>query len=210
MTGTTSADESAVNENAEQLDDTQLEETGAAEAGADAAADDAQPEQPDADEGEVSIESLTEQLQAAQAKADENWDVALRAKAETDNIKRRAARDVENAHKYAVEKFANELLAVRDSLEMGIKAACVDGEVDVEKLKEGSELTLKQITDVFAKHGIEEVDPVGEKFDPELHQAVSMAPSPDHQPNTVLEVFQKGYTLNGRLMRAAMVVVVQG
>lgn len=139
-----------------------------------------------------------------QAKADENWDLYLRAAAETENVRKRAARDVEHARKYALEAFAKDMLAVRDSFEMGIDAAeCAD----VESLVEGKRSTLKLLSKTLERFGVAEVDPLGEPFDPELHEAISMQPSADSEPGSVLVVAQKGYTLNGRLLRPAMVVV---
>lgn len=143
-------------------------------------------------------------LAAAEAKAAENWDRYLRAVAEADNIRKRAARDVENARKYALEGFGRDLLAVRDSLEMGIQAA---DNADVESLLAGKEATLKLLTTTLERFGIEEVDPVGQPFDPEFHEAMTMQPSADAEPGSVLAVVQKGYSLNGRLLRPAMVVV---
>ena len=139
-----------------------------------------------------------------QAKADENWDRYLRAAAEMDNIRKRATRDVEHARKFALEGFGRELLAVRDSLEMGLDAAA---SADADALREGSEATLKLLAGTLERFGIAQVDPEGEPFDPELHEAISMQPSADVEPGSVLTVVQKGYTLNGRLLRPAMVVV---
>ena len=143
-------------------------------------------------------------LEAAEAKAAENWDRYLRAAAEIDNIRKRAGRDVENARKFALENFSRDLLAVKDSLEMGIQAA---ESADVESLLEGKAATLKLLTTTLARFGIEELDPVGEPFDPEKHEAMTMQPSADAEPGSVLNVVQKGYALNGRLLRPAMVVV---
>ena len=148
--------------------------------------------------------SPEEALEALQAKADENWDRYLRAVAELENVRKRAARDVENAHKFALERFSRELVAVRDTLEMGL--ASVEG-ASIESLIEGKEATLKLLTSVLQQFGIEEVDPAGEPFDPELHEAISMQPSDTAEPGSVLTVVQKGYTLNGRLLRPAMVIV---
>ncbi len=139
-----------------------------------------------------------------QAKADENWDRYLRAAAEADNVRKRAARDVENARKYALENFGRDLLAVKDSLEMGIQAA---DNANVEALLAGKEATLKLLATTLERFGIEELDPEGEPFDPELHEAMTMQPSEDMEPGSVLQVIQKGYSLNGRLLRPAMVVV---
>jgi molecular chaperone GrpE len=141
---------------------------------------------------------------ALRALADENWDRYLRAAAELDNVRKRTARDMENARKYALERFATDLLAVRDSLEMGLQAAEASGVAD---LIEGSKATLKQLSSTMERFGVLEVDPLGEPFDPTLHEAMTMQPSAEVEPNTVLTVFQKGYTLNGRLLRPARVVV---
>ena len=160
------------------------------------------------EEAEVSVEELQKRLTQAESKASENWDKVLRIQAEMDNLKRRTQKDLDSAHKYGLEKFAKELLNVIDSLELGIQAATSDAP-EVVKLKEGSELTIKQFETVFAKFNIEAIDPVGQPFNPEFHQAMTMLPSDDVEPNTVINVFQKGYVLNGRLIRPAMVVVAQ-
>lgn len=143
-------------------------------------------------------------LAEAQAKADEHWERYLRAAAEVENVRKRAARDVENAHRYALEQFGKELLAVRDSLEMGLAAG--DG-ATVESLLEGKAATLKLLETTMQRFGIEQVDPLGDPFDPEYHEAISMQPSDDVEPGSVMTVVQKGYTLNGRLLRPAMVIV---
>ena len=149
-------------------------------------------------------------LEDERAKADEHWNQILRLQAELENLQKRAARDLENAHKFGLEKIAQELLPVRDSMEMGVQAATEGGQVDPAKLLEGMELTLKMLTDVMNKFNIREINPVGEKFNPELHQAMSMQEAPDKENNTVLNVIQKGYTLNDRLIRPALVVVSKG
>lgn len=159
-------------------------------------------------DAEISILELQKQLATAEKKATENWEKVLRIQAEMDNLKRRTQKDLDSAHKYGLEKFAKELLNVIDSLELGIQAATSDAP-EVVKLKEGSELTIKQFETVFAKFNIEAIDPTGQPFDPEFHQAMTMLPSADVEPNTVINVFQKGYVLNGRLIRPAMVVVAQ-
>ena len=148
--------------------------------------------------------STEELLRKAELDAQEHHDAWLRAKAETENMRKRAVTDVANAHKYAVENFAAELLAVRDSLE----AALAVETATVETLKSGAELTLKQLSSAFEKHKVIEVNPVGEKFDPHRHQAISMVPS-DAAPNTVISVLQKGYVLHDRIIRPAMVVVAK-
>ncbi len=154
----------------------------------------------EAQESAPAEEVTAEQLQA---KADENWEKYLRAVAELDNVRKRSARDVENAHKYALERFGKDLLAVKDSLEMGLAIE----NADAEALLEGSQATLKMLASTLARFGIEEIDPEGEPFNPEFHEAMTMQPAPDAEPGSVLNVVQKGYTLNGRLLRPAMVVV---
>ena len=161
-------------------------------------------------EQEAASEDLTLLLEDARAKADEHYSQLLRTQAELENLRKRTARDLENAHKFALEKFMVELLPVRDSLELGLAAAVESGQTDPEKLKEGMELTLKMFADAMAKFGARPVDPQGQKFNPELHQAMSMQQAPDHEPNTVLTVVQKGYQLNERLIRPALVIVSSG
>jgi molecular chaperone GrpE len=157
-------------------------------------------------EEELSHEQMLLTLQDAQAKADQYWNQLLLARAEVENSRRRSERDVESAHKYALEKFVRELLPVKDSLELGLAAAVGEG-AEFEKLREGMELTLKMLGAALEKFGVGEVDPKGQKFNPELHQAMAMQESPSAEPNTVLTVYQKGYLLNDRLIRPAMVVV---
>jgi molecular chaperone GrpE len=155
-----------------------------------------------------STETLEEKLASAQLAATDNWDKLLRVQAEMDNLRRRTEKDLQNAHKYALEKFARDLLAVVDSLELGIQAATADAP-EVTKLREGSELTLKQLLGTLEKFGVAQIDPQGQKFSPELHQAMAVEPSTEIEPNTVVKVFQKGYQLNDRLLRPAMVVIAQ-
>jgi len=159
---------------------------------------------PEAAEPSAENESAGPTLEEIQAKADENWDRYLRAAAETENVRKRATRDVEHARKYALEAFAKEMLAVRDTFEMGIEAA---DSADAASLVEGNKATLKLLIATLERFGISEVDPQGEPFDPELHEAISMQPSAEVEPGSVLIVAQKGYALNGRLLRPAMVVV---
>ncbi len=153
---------------------------------------------------EPDVDEAAAALAAAQAKADENWERYLRASAEVDNIRKRSARDVENAHKFALERLGKELLAVRDSLEMGLAAS---ENASVESLIEGSTATLKLLSTTMERFGITVIDPEGEPFDPESHEAISMQPSDEAEPGSVLVVVQKGYALNGRLLRPAMVIV---
>lgn len=149
---------------------------------------------------------LQDQLKQAEDKAAEHWEELLRSKADLENTRKRLERDVENAHKYAVEKFVQDLLPVIDSLELGINAAR-EIDADIHKVKEGTELTLKMFNDCANKFGVEAIDPTGQVFNPELHQAMSIQESNEHEPDTVIAVMQKGYLLNGRLVRPAMVVV---
>lgn len=149
--------------------------------------------------------AMTQELEEAQQKATEYHDRILRMQAEIENLRKRAQRDLSNAHKYAIEKLAGELLQVKDSLELGLGA----GDADAAKLQEGTELTLKILTTILQKYAIEEVNPDGETFDPNLHQAMTMQESAEHEPNTVISVMQKGYTLHDRLLRPAMVIVAK-
>jgi molecular chaperone GrpE len=149
--------------------------------------------------------SLEELLKAAELQAAEHHDAWLRAKAETENMRRRAAEDVDKARKFAVENFASELLAVKDSLE----AALAVESPSVENLKDGVELTLKQLAAAFAKFNLNDINPMGEKFDPHQHQAIQMVES-DQPANTVVTVLQKGYRLNERTLRPALVMVAKG
>ena len=159
----------------------------------------------DAEAAEQEQQSETEQLKAQVATAN---DQVLRVQAEMQTGRRRAERDVENAHKYALDKFAADLLPVVDNLERAL--AAIDSADEGQKaVAEGLELTLKSFMEVLVRYKIEAIDPAGEPFDAELHQAVSMVPNPDLEHNTVMDVFQKGYSLNGRLVRPAMVVVSQ-
>ena len=159
-------------------------------------------------EPENEIAGLQAQLEQASAKADENMDLALRTRAEMENLRKRQARELENAHKYSLDKIAAELLPVRDTLELGV-AAADEEDAELGKIVEGTGLTLKMLTQALEKFNILEVDPLGEKFNPDLHQAISMQEGTDKPANTVLTVMQKGYTLNDRLLRPAMVVIAK-
>ena len=152
------------------------------------------------------VAELEQKLAEAEAKAEENLDKAVRAQAELENGRRRAQQDVEKARKFALEKFLHDLLPIQDSMEMGL-AVAKDDSANIAKLREGSELILKMFADLMDKNGIETIDPEGHPFDPEHHQAMTMLESPDHEPDTVVSVMQKGYKLNDRLVRPAMVVV---
>jgi len=158
-------------------------------------------------EGGPSVEEELAQTQERLAKVEKALSEAdIRAQAEMQNVRRRAERDVESAHKFALEKFAGDILTVADSLERGL--ATLDPEDEALKpAREGLELTLKVLLDVFAKYNLEQIDPQGEPFNPEHHEAMTMIPAPDVEPNSVVEVLEKGYQLNGRLIRPARVVV---
>jgi molecular chaperone GrpE len=171
-----------------------------------AAAEDALTDQTEADV--LDPVELGRLLEDTRAKADEHWEQLLRMRAEMENVTKRHTRELENAHKFALERFVNELLGVWDSLELGHNAA-LEPTADVEKLREGTELTLKMLTGAMSKFGVEQIDPQGEPFNPDFHQAMSMQPRDDVPPNTVVTVVQKGYLLNGRLVRPAMVMVSQ-
>ncbi|PKH05228.1 nucleotide exchange factor GrpE [Moritella sp. Urea-trap-13] len=158
------------------------------------------------DESVARIAALEAELAKATASAAEFKDTALRAKADADNIRRRAAIDIDKAKKFALEKFANELLPVIDNMERGLQHADKSNEALV-PLIEGIELTAKSLESALEKFGVKSVNPEGEAFNPELHQAMSMIESADVAPNTVITVMQKGYELNGRLIRPAMVMI---
>jgi molecular chaperone GrpE len=151
------------------------------------------------------LAELAQQLEAAVAEISGLRDQALRAQAEAENARRRAQRDVENAHRFGLEKFCGELLPVVDSLEKAVEVArALEG---AGAMADGVELSLRMFLGVLAKAGVEQIDPVGAPFDPQRHEAMAMVPNPNAEPNSVLDVLQRGYMLNGRLVRAAKVVV---
>lgn len=159
-------------------------------------------------QGGNDADALREQIESLQSELEEARNDRLRAIAELENVRKRARRDVENAHKFAVEKLASELLAVKDSLEMGLQAA--EGEQpSLEQLREGKEMTLRQLVGVLERSGVEELDPQGKRFDPEFHEAMTTQESAEHEPDTVITVIQKGYLLKGRLLRPARVIVAR-
>jgi len=165
-----------------------------------------QAEQSPEDRAEVNDSELDlpAQLEKVQAEVEEKHNKYIRLAAESENLRKRTVREIEHAHKFAIERFAGELLAVVDSLEMSIDA----GEnAAAEALLEGSQATLKLLVGALTKSGIEQLDPVGEPFDPNLHEAMTMQPSDSAEPGSVLTVIQKGYQLNGRLLRPARVIV---
>ena len=161
---------------------------------------------PEPEAGSTAPGTLEAELADARAKADENWTSYLRAVAEADNVRKRAQRDVEAASRYAIERFAAELLDVRDSLELGVAAG---PGADNARLLEGMEATLRLLNKAFEKSGLGLLDPVGQPFNPEFHEAMATQPTADQAPGTVLAVVQKGYVLNGRLLRPARVLVAR-
>lgn len=152
-----------------------------------------------------STPSLEQMLRQAELKAQEHEDAWLRAKAETENVRRRSQDEIEKARKFALDRFAGELLAVKDALEA---ALALDEKVSVESIKSGVELTLKQLTGVFEKNNVTEINPLGDKFDPNSHQAIGMVDG-EGEANTVASVLQKGYALNDRVIRPALVMVTK-
>ncbi len=158
---------------------------------------------------QAEIDQLRNEMAALQLKAEENHELALRAKAESENTRRRVEKDIANAHKFALEKFSADLLPVLDSMELGL-AATQEENANIERIREGSELTFKMLSSAVEKHGIKVVNPQGEKFNPDFHQAMSLQENTELEPNTVMAVLQKGYTLQGRLVRPAMVIVSKG
>lgn len=159
------------------------------------------------EQAEIAVEQDIEQLlEEARKQAAEHWDSLLRVQADMENLRRRTRIDVENAHKFGVEKLIHALVPVADSLEMGLEAA-QKTDANLDSIREGVEMTFRQLLDVLASFNVERINPEGERFNPQLHEAMTMVPSPDHEPNTVMNVFQKGYSLNERLIRPARVIV---
>ena len=182
-----------------------LDENGLIEESTDEALDQADAKEAEAQE---SLGELKNLLGETQEKATEHWERVLRIQAELENVRRRATSDVEKAHKFALEGFAKDLLPVIDSLELGLSHTDSNEENEsLKKLQEGMELTLKMFADTLAKYGLTAVGEVGDTFNPDRHQAMTMQDAPDAEPNTLLMVMQKGYLLNDRLVRPAMVVV---
>jgi molecular chaperone GrpE len=155
----------------------------------------------------VELERLQQALSAAEERAKSHWEQYLRAVADLDNVRKRAQRDIEAANRYGLEKFAQELLPVRDSLELAVQNA--EKAADVRSLKQGQEATLQLLVKALEKLGIVTINPVGEPFDPARHEAVLAQPSTTAEPNSVLQVVQPGYELNGRLLRPARVIVAK-
>ena len=148
-------------------------------------------------------DDLIARITTAEKKAEEHWDLLLRTKAEMENLRRRTQKDLENAHKFGIEKFVTELLPIMDSMELGLAIE----DASAESLREGTTMTINMISQMFEKFNIKAIDPMSEKFNPELHQAMTAQPTDDVEPNTVMAVMQKGYVLNERLVRPAMVMV---
>lgn len=158
---------------------------------------------------EMPHEQLVKKLNDAEQKVNQHWDRILRMQADNDNLLRRTERDISNAHKYALEKFVNELLPIVDSLELAVTNHPNEKEKSAQAIIEGVNLTLKMFYNAMEKFGIQQVNPVGKAFDPEFEQAISMQYDPKAKAGTVLSVLQKGYTLNNRLLRPALVVVAK-
>jgi molecular chaperone GrpE len=159
---------------------------------------------PGGEDEAADVGSLQAALAAAEARALESRDLYMRALAELENVRKRASRDVEQAHKFGVERIANDLIGVRDSLELGLASAA-----SADALREGTKATLQLLTRALEKAGVTEIVPQGEPFNPELHEAMVMQPSAEHVPNSIVQVIQKGYQLNGRLLRPARVIVAK-
>ncbi|MCO4837211.1 MAG: nucleotide exchange factor GrpE [Oceanospirillaceae bacterium] len=155
---------------------------------------------------EITVESVQAELEVALAKIDEQQSDVLRAQADAQNIRRRSEQDVAKAHKFGQEKLMTEVVSLLDNLGRAIEAGSADG-ANLKSLLEGVEMSQKMLLDGLKKFNVDQLDPHGEPFNPALHEAMTAVPNPDLEPNTVMEVFQKGYTLNGRLVRPAMVVV---
>lgn len=155
---------------------------------------------------DVDAAELVSQISALSLEIEQGKEQSTRIQAEMQNVRRRAEQDVEKAHKFGVEKFAGDMVTVVDNLERALEAIPAEDE-SLKAAREGIELTLKSMLDGLTRHHVVSLDPAGEPFDPKFHQAMTMVPNPDMEPNTVMEVFQKGYTLHGRLVRPAMVVV---
>ena len=172
---------------------------------------DEQPQQDANEERSASnAEIQLQELEEMRAREAEHRDQLLRGRADIENRRKRLVREAEESRKFALQSFIHELLPVKDSLEQGLEAASTDAGQEAESLRQGIQLTLKLWQDVLARAGVEEIDPLGQAFNPELHEALSIQESPDVPPNTVVEVAQKGYILNGRLVRAARVIVSGG
>ena len=160
---------------------------------------------PPAEQDEAAdVGTLQAALAAAEGRALESRDLYMRALAELENVRKRASRDIEQAHKFALERVANDLIGVKDSLELGLASAA-----SADALREGTQATLQLLSKALEKAGLIEIVPLGEQFNPQLHEAIVMQPSREHVPNSIVQVVQKGYQLNGRLLRPARVIVAR-
>lgn len=158
---------------------------------------------------DIDLNALKKELEAAQEKAASNWDKLLRKEAELQNIRRRSENELANAHKYGIERFAQELLAVVDSFEQALALNSKDSEESIETFVDGMNLTYKQLLGVMEKFGIKQIDPLGEPFDPQFHEAISMQESSETKPNHILAVLQKGFIVHERVLRAARVIIAK-
>ena len=200
-----SGEENEVVQEEENIETTEEEVAAKNSAGEDSAPEAAA--ENEEQQSEIDVETLQLLLEKEKEQSQANRDAALRAQAEMDNLRKRTTRDIENAHKFALEKFVNELLPILDSLTLGMNAA--ESAENVDELREGMNLTLKMFNGAMEKFGVKEIDPQGEKFTPEQHEAISMQEIEGTESGTVVSVMQKGYELNGRLVRPAMVVVAK-
>jgi molecular chaperone GrpE len=159
---------------------------------------------PGAEDEAADVGALQAALAAAESRALESRDLYMRALAELENVRKRATRDIEQAHKFSLERVANDLIGVKDSLELGLASTG-----SAEALREGTQATLQLLSKALEKAGVTEIMPQGEQFNPQLHEAMVMQPSAQHVPNSITQVVQKGYQLNGRLLRPARVIVAK-
>ncbi|MCE0493100.1 nucleotide exchange factor GrpE [Vibrio salinus] len=204
-----SNEENKVKEEELQQETVEQEETEAEVVGSDADVEwNESSDEPEQDDQDAKIAQLEAALLASEAKVKDQQDAVLRSKAEVENMRRRTEQEIDKARKYALGRFAEELLPVIDNLERAIQAADPENEI-VKPILEGVEMTHKSFVDTIAKFGLKEINPEGEAFNPEFHQAMSIQESPDHESNTVMFVMQKGYELNGRVIRPAMVMVAK-
>jgi molecular chaperone GrpE len=164
------------------------------------------PVPPGTQEEAADVGALQAALAAAENRALESRDLYMRALAELENVRKRASRDVEQAHKFGLERIANDLIGVKDSLELGIASGAG---ASADALRQGTQATLQLLAKALEKAGVTEIEPQGEQFNPELHEAMVMQPSAQHVPNSIVQVVQKGYQLNGRLLRPARVIVAR-
>lgn len=201
----TQANQSDMDSAAEQDTDVTFDNEGSTTAGPDSTTD-TEPK----GRGELTLSEALQRIDEVEAESQKNKDDLLRVQAEMQNLRRRTEQDIEKAHKYGQERLSAELLTVMDNLERSLSAASETDDETVKAIYEGVDLTRKSFVDCLAKFNIVAVDPLGEPFDPQLHQAMSLQENPEVEPNTVIAVMQKGYTLHGRVLRPAMVMVSKG